>query len=102
VTGDWDGLVDMQDGPMPFTMKLKLDKDKVTGEITGPQGAAAITDGAWVAAEGKLTISFTYVDGAAVAMSGALKDDTLSGSLDYGGGQMVVNWAAKKKPAKQF
>ena len=54
---------------MPFTLKLKLDKDKVTGEVGSQQGAVAITEGTFV--DGKLTISFTYVDGNAVTMTGA-------------------------------
>ena len=83
---------------MPFSLKLKLEKDKVTGEVGSQQGAVPITDGSF--ADGKLSISFNYVDGAAVLMTGTLTDGQLAGSLNYGGGQMVVSWAAKKKPAK--
>jgi hypothetical protein len=98
LTGDWEGTVDMPDGSMPFSMKLKLDGDKVTGEVGSQQGAVAITSGSF--AENKLTISFTYVDGAAVTFTGTLTDGQFVGSLNYGGGQMVTNWAAKKKAAK--
>jgi len=98
LTGEYDGTVDMQDGAMPFSLKLKLEKDKVTGEVGSQQGAVPITDGSF--ADGKLSISFNYVDGAAVLMTGTLTDGQLAGSLNYGGGQMVVSWAAKKKPAK--
>jgi hypothetical protein len=98
VSGEWEGLVDLPDGPTPFSMKLKLEKDKVTGEVAGPQGAAAISEGSW--ADGKLAITFTYVDGAAIVMTGSLAEGQFAGSLSYGGGQMVVNWAAKKKAAK--
>ena len=95
LTGIWEGTVALPDGALPFTMTLKLDGAKVTGEVGGVQGAAPITEGSW--ADGKLTIAFTYVDGAAVQMTGALTDGALSGSLSYGGGQMVATWAAKKK-----
>ncbi len=98
VSGEWEGMVDLPDGATPFSMKLTLEKDKVTGEVTGPQGAAPITEGSW--AEGKLTLTFTYVDGAAIVMSGGLTAGQFAGSLSYGGGQMVVNWAAQKKAAK--
>jgi hypothetical protein len=98
ITGDWDGSVDMPDGAMPFTLKMKLEKDKVTGEVGGPQGAVALSEGSFV--DGKLTIGFTYVDGNAVVMTGAVADGQITGSLSYGGGQMVTNWAAKKKVAK--
>jgi hypothetical protein len=98
VSGEWEGLVDLPDGPTPFAMKLKLEKDKVTGEVAGPEGAAPVTEGTWV--DGKLTVAFTYVDGAGIVMSGALTEGQFAGSLSYGGGQMVVTWAAKRKPAK--
>ncbi len=98
ITGEWEGLVDMADGPMPFGMVLKLDQGKVTGEIGSSAGTAAITEGSW--ADGKLSLVFTYVDGAGVEMTGTLADGQFSGSLSYGGGQMVVNWVAKKKVAK--
>jgi hypothetical protein len=95
ITGVWEGTVELPDGAMPFTMTLKLEGAKVTGEVGSVQGAAPITEGAWV--DGKLTIAFTYVDGAAVQMTGVAANGALSGSLSYGGGQMVATWAAKKK-----
>jgi hypothetical protein len=98
ITGEWEGAVEMPDGSMPFTMKLRLEKAKVTGEIGSNQGAAPISDGSF--ADGKLSITFTYVDGNGVTMTGAAADGALAGSLNYGGGQMVANWSAKKKVAK--
>jgi hypothetical protein len=97
ISGEWEGLVDLPDGPMPFGMTLKLDQGKVTGEVGGPDGATPITEGSW--ADGKLTIAFVYVDGASILMSGSLTEGQFAGSLTYGG-QMVINWAAKKKGAK--
>jgi hypothetical protein len=79
-------------------MTLKLDGAKVTGEVGSVQGAAPITEASW--ADGKLTIAFTYVDGAAVQMTGVVTDGALGGSLSYGGGQIVATWAAKKKVGK--
>ena len=98
ISGEWEGAVEMPDGALPFTLKLKLEKDKVTGEVGSQQGAVAITEGSFV--DGKLTVTFTYVDGNPVSMSGTVVDGQLTGSLSYGGGQMVTNWAAKKKPAQ--
>ncbi len=98
ISGEWEGLVDMPDGPLPFGLTLKLDQGKVTGEVGSSAGSVAITEGSW--ADGKLTIVFTYVDGAGIEMVGSLADGQLTGSLNYGGGQMVMNWVAKKKPAK--
>jgi hypothetical protein len=98
ISGEWEGLVDMPDGPLPFGMTLKLDQGKVTGDISSSAGTVAISAGSWV--DGKLTVAFTYVDGAGIEMVGALADGQFSGSLSYGGGQMVMNWVANKKPAK--
>ena len=98
ISGEWEGMVDMPDGPLPFGMTLKLDQGKVTGDVGSATGSATITAGSW--ADGKLTVSFIYVDGAAIEMVGALADGQFTGSLSYGGGQMVMNWVAKKKPAK--
>ena len=98
ISGEWEGLVDMPDGPLPFGMTLKLDQGKVTGEVGSSAGSVTITEGSW--ADGKLTIAFTYVDGAGIEMVGSLADGQFTGSLSYGGGQMVMNWVAKKKPAK--
>ncbi len=99
VSGEWEGLVDLPDGSIPFGMTLKLDGDKVTGDVSSPAGSTPITEGSWV--DGKLTVAFTYVDGASVVMTGSLTDEgQFAGALSYGGGQMVANWAAKKKAAK--
>jgi hypothetical protein len=100
VTGDWEGLVDLPDGAMSFSMTLKLDRDKVSGEVAGPQGASTISDGTWAEKDAKLTISFTYTDGAPVTMTGTVTEDQITGSLSYGGGDMVINWVAKRKVAK--
>ena len=97
ISGEWEGLVDLPDGPMPFGMTLKLDQGKITGEVGGPEGSTPITEGSWV--DGKLEITFVYVDGASILMSGSLTEGQFAGSLTYGG-QRVINWAAKKKVAK--
>ena len=99
ISGSWEGTVELPDGAMPFTMKLKLDQGKVTGEIGSAQGVTPITEGSWV--EGKLTLAFSYVDGVAVAMTGAVTDGALGGSLSYGGGEIVAAWTARKKVGKQ-
>lgn len=96
VSGDWDGLVELPDQSMAFSMKLKLDKAKITGEVGSMQGTTPITDGAWAEADAKVVISFTYVDGAAITLTGAVKDGQMTGTLNYGG-QMAMNFVAKKK-----
>jgi hypothetical protein len=98
ISGDWEGVVELPDGAIPFTMKLKVDQGKVTGEVASTQGTAPISEGSWV--DGKLSLAFTYVDGAAVVMTGGVTNGLLGGSLSYGGGQLVVTWSAKKKADK--
>ena len=98
ISGSWEGMVELPDGAMPFNMTLKLDGAKVTGEVGSAQGIAAITEGSW--ADGKLTLAFTYVDGASVQMTGVVTNGALGGNLSYGGGQIVATWAAKKKVDK--
>jgi len=94
ISGEWEGSVALPDGNIPFFMKLKLDKDKVTGEIGSNQGSSQVT-GTW--AEAKLTLSFTYVNGESISMTGAFKEEQLGGDMTIGGGQMVTVWVAKKK-----
>jgi hypothetical protein len=98
ISGEWEGAVELPDGAMPFTMKLKVEQGKVTGEVGSTQGTAPVSEGSWI--DGKLTLAFTYVDGAGVVMTGAVTNGLLGGSLSYGGGQMVVAWSAKKKTDK--
>ena len=96
ISGDWEGSVALPDGNISFFMKLKLDKDKVTGEIGSDQGSSQVT-GTW--ADAKLTLSFTYVNGEAISMTGAFKEEQLGGDMTIGSGQMVTVWVAKKKKA---
>jgi hypothetical protein len=96
VTGEWDGAVDAGGNTIGFTLRLKLDKDKVTGEIASEQGAVPLTDGGY--ADSKLTVAFNYVDGTPVTLSGAIADGQMTGTLSYGGQPM--GFAAKKRAAK--
>src|SRR6185436_7668057 len=38
VSGNWDLTIETQQGPMTVEVSFKVDKDKVTGTIKGPQG----------------------------------------------------------------
>jgi len=94
ISGTWDGTVSMPEAAMPFFMTLKLEKDKVTGEIGSHEGTSPVT-GTWL--DGKLALSFTYVDGQAITLSGGLKDDQLTGEISVSGGQWMMTFVAKKK-----
>jgi hypothetical protein len=95
ITGEWAGTVESPQGTIGFTLTLKLDKDKVTGEIASDQGGTSLT-GTWT--EGKLAANFDY-NGTPVAMTGSIKEEVFGGEMNMGGGQMVMSWTAKKKAA---
>ena len=94
ISGTWDGTVQMGEGPMAFWMTLKLDGGSITGEIGNSEGSTGVT-GTW--ADAKMTLSFSYVNGEPVTMTGAFKDQQFGGELDINAGQVVTAWTAKKK-----
>lgn len=93
ISGTWDGTVETPDGTISFGLTLKLEKDKVSGEIASDQGGAPVT-GAF--ADGRLSLTFDY-NGTPVTMTGALKDEALSGDMAFGSGEMVMGWTAKRR-----
>lgn len=92
ISGAWDGNLESQNGTISFGLVVKLDKDKVTGDISSEQGSAPVS-GTWT--DGKLSLTFDY-NGSPVSMTGAIKDEALSGEMNFGG-QMVMSWTAKKR-----
>ena len=93
LTGEWDAAADAQGTSIPFTLKLKLDGDKVTGTSDSAQGSAALTKGVW--SGNKLSFSLDTPNGA-IAFTGMMKDGKLAGEFDFAG-QMTGKWEAKKK-----
>lgn len=93
LTGSWDGVTGNSDMSVPFTMNLKLEGEKVTGDISSEQGGTTFTPG--VFKDGALSITFDF-NGMAVTMVGALKEGKLVGTMDFAG-QMQMSWAAVKK-----
>jgi hypothetical protein len=93
VTGDWDATADVGGTSLPFTMKLKLEGDKVTGSTESAQGSVPISKGSFVA--DKLSITIDTPNGA-VVLTGIIKDGKLAGDFDFAG-QAQGKWEAKKK-----
>jgi hypothetical protein len=93
ISGDWDGSADAGGMTIPFTLKLKLEGNKVTGSSTSDQGTAAISNGKWDG--NKLTFSLDTPQGA-ITMSGMVKEGKIDGDFDFAG-QMTGKWQAKKK-----
>jgi hypothetical protein len=96
VAGKWTMSIQTPQGATDAALEIKLDKEKVTGTLNGPQGPVAI-EGEYTG--GKLGFLIT-VDGGggsfSIYFTGALKEDgTLAGSADLGEmGQMA--WSAKR------
>jgi len=93
ITGEWDCSADANGSAVPFTLKIKLDGDKVTGTSDGGQGSAPISAGSYAA--GKLSFSID-VGGTVVKMTGLVKEGKVAGDFDFGG-QMTGKWEGKKK-----
>ena len=93
VTGEWDASADAQGTSIPFTMKLKLEGDKVTGSTESAQGALPISNGTY--AGDKLSFQLDTPNGP-IKMSGIIKDGKLTGDFDFAG-QFQGKWEAKKK-----
>ena len=93
ISGDWDGTADAAGTAIPFTLKLKLDGDKVTGSSESTQGSAPLSKGTYTA--GKISFSLETPNGA-IGMTGTVKDGKIVGDFDFAG-QMTGKWEAKKK-----
>jgi hypothetical protein len=91
VVGNWEGAVETPNGTIGFTLQIKLDGQKVSGQISSAEGGGPIS-GTWT--DGKLTLSFDY-NGSAMEMTGALKDGALTGEMVYQG-ETVMPWTAKR------
>jgi hypothetical protein len=94
ISGMWDGVTGTEQASYPFVLTLKLDGEKVAGEISSDQGTTPLIPGTWK--DGTLTISFVFGDMGTITMIGAIKEGKLIGTLDIGG-QFQMSWAAVKR-----
>jgi opacity protein-like surface antigen len=93
IGGDWDCSADVMGQAMPFTLKLKQEGDKITGESSSDQGTTPITNGKVMG--NKLTFSLETPQGA-IGFTAELKEGKLVGKYDFAG-QMTGDWSGKKK-----
>lgn len=93
ISGEWDAVADAGGSSIAFTLKLKLEGDKVTGSSDSAQGSATLSKGSF--AGGKLSFSLDTPNGA-IGMTATVKDGKLTGDFDFAG-QMTGKWEAKKK-----
>ncbi len=94
LTGQWDGMTGNSDMSVAFSMNLKLDGDKVTGDISSEQGGAQLNAGRWK--DGSLSMTFEYPAMGTITMVGSIKEGKLVGTMDIAG-QMQMPWVAVKK-----
>ena len=100
--GDWTLTMNGQNGPGVFTLKVKTEADKVSGEISSDQ--MALTPISDIRKSDKslvLSYSFDY-QGMPVSAVVTLTpvDDKVSASIDFAGGAYVMDGTATKKAAK--
>jgi hypothetical protein len=93
ISGEWDAAADANGTQLPFTLKLKLEGDKVTGSSDSAQGSAALSKGSWVG--NKLSFNLDTGNGV-IGMTAVIKDGKLVGDFDFAG-QMTGKWEASKK-----
>ena len=93
ISGEWAANADVQGMSIPFTLKLKLEGDKVTGESTSDQGTATVSKGTFAADKLSLLLD---TPGGVLKLDAMLKDGKLTGDLDFAS-QAQGKWEAKKK-----
>lgn len=93
ISGEWEANADAGGTAIPFTLKLKLEGDKVTGSSDSPQGSAPVSKGSWVG--NKLSFSLDTPNGT-IGMTGTVKDGKITGDFDFAG-QMTGKWEATRK-----
>jgi hypothetical protein len=95
ISGEWDAFLTPAGSgdEIPLTLKLKLDRDKVSGAFESDHlGSGNVKDGSW--AGNKLNLSFEMSHGL-IKLTGELKQGKLAGKFDAG--HMQGTWQAKKK-----
>ncbi len=94
ISGDWDAVIDMAGNQMPFVLSMKLDGQKVAGQLGSEMGTYPF-EGTWV--NGTLNITFTSPNGMAISMAATIVDGKLAGTFSMADGQFTGGWAAAKR-----
>ena len=93
LNGNWEAIADANGNPVPFTLTLKVDGEKVSGGSSSQIGDGTIKSGSWK--DGKLVLEIE-TSGGVISMSGTVVDGKLTGEFDYSG-QVQGKWVAVKK-----
>lgn len=94
ISGNWNtSLVAAGNSTFTLTMKLKLEKDKVTGSYESTHvGSGKISKGTWAANKLNLTLETNH---GPITLAGELKQGKLAGK--FNSGPMQGTWQASKK-----
>jgi hypothetical protein len=102
--GDWTLTLEGQNGPAAFDLAVKVEKDKVVGEITHPGAPARpITDVSKADRSLVMSYSFDYEGNAvdAVVRMTPADEGKTNAEISFAGGAYVMSGtAAKKETAK--
>lgn len=96
--GAWDGTAETPQGPQAFSLNLKVDSGKVTGDITLPEGTVQLSSGSWEKDE--LKLGFEHPSAGPITLSGAFKEGKLAGTYTMNSGEGGGWQAARKAAAK--
>ena len=98
--GDWTLALQGQNGPATLDLAVKVEKDKVVGEIKSAElPAQAITDVTKVDKSLVLRYSFDYQGNAIPAVVSLMPGDDgkTSAQIDFAGGAYIMSGTATKK-----
>jgi hypothetical protein len=93
ISGDWDALFKIAGSSANVVLSLKLDGDKVAGNVASQHTGPGTLKGSY--ADDKLSFTMDFAAHESIAVTGALKDGKLSGEFATEG--MKGTWEAKKK-----
>jgi hypothetical protein len=95
VTGKWDVTFNTQQGPLPATMTISREADKLTGMLSSQQGDVPIS--AEVKDKGVTIYATVQTNNGSleIVMSGTVDGDSMGGTVDFGG-RGTAEWSAKR------
>src|SRR5262249_7534895 len=94
ISGEWTATFEVSGYSAPFSMKLKLDGDKVVGTAESDHtGPGTLSNGLWKGRKLSFTLDFAAHE--SIAVTGELKNGKLAGEFHTEG--MSGKWEARKK-----
>jgi hypothetical protein len=99
-SGKWDATFYTQQGPLPATVVLKKDGEKLSGTVTSQQGELAVS-GTQKGNDIVLNATLDMGNGPVnISITGKQDGDSMTGSVDLGG-QSQADWGARRAAAAE-